>query len=120
MTDKQLKMRQLGMEASYLAACAIHGKVPENPSADMDDLYKFCKFHSITSIVAMVLEEIWKTTPADEAVMKKWRQARDKAIRKKLENDPDKKPEKTETKSSAVPDEGQTPDRKTTEKKAQP
>ena len=44
----------------------------------------------------------------------------DKAIRKKLENDPDKKPEKTETKSSAVPDEGKTPDRKTTEKKAQP
>ena len=44
----------------------------------------------------------------------------DKAIRKKLENDPEKKPEKTETKSSAVPDEGKTPDRKTTEKKAQP
>ena len=40
MTDKQLKMRQLGMEASYLAACALHGKAPENPSADLEDLYK--------------------------------------------------------------------------------
>lgn len=84
MTDKQLKMRQLGMEASYLAACALHGKAPEGKVSDPEMLYKFCKFHTITSIVAMALEETWKTTPADEAVMKKWRQDRDKAIRKNI------------------------------------
>ena len=84
MTEKQLKMREMGMEVSYLAACALQGKVPENPPSDLEALYKFCKFHSITSIVAMALEEIWKTAPIDEAVMTKWRQARDKVIRKNI------------------------------------
>ena len=84
MTEKQLKMREMGMEVSYLAACALQGKVPENPPSDPEALYKFCKFHSITSIVAMALEEIWKTAPIDEAVMTKWRQARDKVIRKNI------------------------------------
>ena len=84
MTDKQLKMRQLGMEASYLAACAIHSITPGRKVSDPETLYKFCKFHTITSIAAMALEEIWKTAPADEETMKKWRQARDKAIRKNI------------------------------------
>ena len=84
MTEKQLKMREMGMEVSYLAACALQGKVPENAPSDPEALYKFCKFHSITSIVAMALEEIWKTAPIDEAVMKKWRQNRDQVIRKNI------------------------------------
>lgn len=84
-SEKQLKIRQMGFEASYLAACALHGTVPKlQENLDYDGLYGFCKFHSITSIVAMALEETWKTQPADPDVMKKWRQARDKAIRKNI------------------------------------
>lgn len=84
-SEKQQKYRQLGLEASYLAACALHGKVVEaDDGIDLDMLYRFCKFHSITSIVAMALEEAWKTNPADAEIMKKWRQARDKAIRKNI------------------------------------
>ena len=84
MTEKQLNMRKLGLEASYLAACALHGQTPTAPETDMDELYRFCKFHSVTSIVAMALEEVWKTEPADPETMKKWRQARDKVIRKNI------------------------------------
>lgn len=85
MTEKQLKYRQMGLEASYLAACALHNTVPQvNQDLDVDELYQFCKFHSITSIVAMALDEVWKGSPADEEIMKKWRQARDKAIRKNI------------------------------------
>ena len=84
MTDKQLKMRELGMEASYLTACALRGIKPETEVSDPETLYKFCKFHTITSIATMALEEIWKTAPAGEEIMKKWRQARDKAIRKNI------------------------------------
>lgn len=84
-TEKQLKFRQLGFEASYLAACALHDTVPQLPDQpDLENLYRFCKFHSITAIVSMALEKVWKTRPADPEMMKKWRQARDKAIRKNI------------------------------------
>lgn len=85
MTEKQLKLRRLGMEASYLAACALHNVAPEEGRcSDPESLYQFCKFHSITSIVAMALEEVWKHAPTDVEIMTKWRQARDKAIRKNI------------------------------------
>lgn len=85
MTEKQLKLRKMGMEASYLAACALHGEAPQlSNEVDLEALYRFCKAHSITSIVAMALEEVWKTNPTGEEIMKKWRQARDKAIRKNI------------------------------------
>lgn len=84
-TEKQMKYRQLGFEASYLAACALHGAVPlENPQVDLEQLYRFCKFHSITAIVTMALEEVWKTKPAAPELMQSWRQSRDKAIRKNI------------------------------------
>lgn len=84
-SEKQLKCRQLGFEATYLAACALRGVAPQQTEPlDLEQLYRFCKFHSITSIVAMALEEIWKTQPGDPEAMGKWRQARDKAIRKNI------------------------------------
>ena len=46
MTEKQLKMRRLGMEASYLAACALRGIRPDREVSDPETLYKFCKFHT--------------------------------------------------------------------------
>lgn len=84
MAEKQNNMRKLGMEASYLACCALHGAVPRCSGMKLDELYKFCKFHSITAIVTMALEEVWKTEPGPEAEMKHWREARDKAIRKNI------------------------------------
>lgn len=85
MEEKQLKMRHFGLQASYLASCVLHNQIPQpEPDLDLEGLYNFCKFHSITAAVAMGLELVWKTHPADETVMKKWRQARDKAIRKNI------------------------------------
>lgn len=85
MTEKQWNLRSMGMEASYLAGCALHDTTAQlNDNVDLLELYRFCKFHSITSIVAMALDTVWKENPADEEVMKKWRQSRDKAIRKNI------------------------------------
>lgn len=84
MTDNQVHMRKLGMEATYLAGCALHGAVPRCDGMDLEELYRFCKFHSITAIVTMALEERWKTEPAPAPEMKRWREARDKAIRKNI------------------------------------
>lgn len=84
-SEKQQKYRALGFRAVYLAACALQDQCPQgNWREDLEGLYRFCKFHSVTAIVTMALEEAWKTAPASEADMKQWRQARDKAIRKNV------------------------------------
>ena len=84
-TQKQMKMRKLGLEAAYLASCALHDTTPVlDDDPDLDALFRFCKFHSITSIVAMALDMVWKENPADPQIMQKWRQGRDKAIRKNI------------------------------------
>ncbi len=84
-TEKQMKCRRLGFRAVYLAACALHNRPPEGDwREELEELYRFCKFHSITAITTMALEEVWKREPAGEAAMNQWRQARDKAIRKNI------------------------------------
>jgi len=84
-SEKQILYRQLGFEACYLAACALHDTVPQlHGGLDLEKLYRFCKFHSITSIVAMALEKAWAVQRAEDAIMNKWRQARDKTIRKNI------------------------------------
>ncbi len=84
-TTQKLKFRQLGFEAVYLSACALNEVVPEwDNSINLEELYRFCKFHSITAIVAMALDSFWKENPAEPQVMKPWLQARDKAIRKNI------------------------------------
>ncbi len=89
MTDaeyqKVLRYRAWGHQACYLAACALRDQVPQLDAGwDMDGLYKFCKFHSITAICTMALDSAWKQTPGDPHIMTQWRQARDKAIRKNI------------------------------------
>lgn len=77
---------QVGQEALYLAGCALHGQTPQwDPAKDLTALYQFCKFHSITAIVAMALEDFWKDNPpADPEIVKPWKQAKEKAIRKNI------------------------------------
>ena len=83
--ENLIRCRTLGFRAVYLAACALRNQCPQgNWQADLEELYRFCKFHSITSIAAMALEEAWKIAPAEESAMKQWRQTRDKAIRKNI------------------------------------
>lgn len=82
---EQGQYHKLGMDASYLAACALHGQRPDwDGEEDLTELLKFCKFHSISAIVAMALEEYWRTAPAAPEVMKPWKQAKDMAIRKNI------------------------------------
>lgn len=84
-SEKMQLFRNLGFESCYLAACALRNTVPQlEEELDLEQLYRFCKFHSITAIVAMALESVWKEQPAEPEIMTKWRQARDKAIRKNI------------------------------------
>ena len=84
-SEKQLKIRRCGFAASYLAACALSDITPQlDETVDQQELYRFCKFHSITSIVAMAMERYWKEHPGDPELMKKWCRDRDQAIRKNV------------------------------------
>lgn len=75
----------VGMDALYLAGCALHGETPVLPEDyDYAPLFRFCQHHTVTAIVAMALDTLWQTHPAKEAQMHLWRQARDHAIRKNL------------------------------------
>lgn len=74
----------LGMDALYLAGCALRGQAPRfDTERDLDELFRFCQFHTVTAIVAMALLPVW---PADHApaAREQWKQARDQAIRKSL------------------------------------
>ena len=84
-SEKHTNARRLGMVASYLAACALANQVPQGvDDVDLEELYRFCKFHFITAIVCMGLEMVWKDHPADPEQMKQWRQTRDQVIRKNV------------------------------------
>lgn len=85
-SDVESEHWQLGRDALYLAGCALHGKTARwNPEKDLTALYSFCKFHSITAIVAMALEDYWKENPpADPAIMKPWKQEKEQNIRKNI------------------------------------
>lgn len=78
--------RKTGMTAVYLAGCALNDCCPElDASVNLDELFAFCKFHSITSMVAMALERYWKeVSPGEPEQMKQWKQAKDMAIRKNI------------------------------------
>ena len=84
-SEKQAKMWRLGLETTYLAGCALQNVTPQlDDTLDFEALYRFCKFHSVTSIVAMALDSYWKTQPGDPEIMAKWRKVRDQAIRKNI------------------------------------
>ena len=73
-------LRTLGIRASYLAGCALHGIAAEDSGENLEELLKFCRFHSITAIVAMALESV----PALGEKLKPWKQEKDLAIRKNI------------------------------------
>lgn len=75
----------LGLDTLYLAGCALRGEIPRwDPAKDLEPLLRFCKFHTVTAIVAMALESFWNTCPAEDAVCQPWKKAKDMAIRKNL------------------------------------
>jgi hypothetical protein len=76
-----------GHDLLYLAACALHGSTPDAEvvsGMDLRSLYQLCQFHSLTAIVCMALEGTPAFEQASPELKKKWRDARDKAIRKNM------------------------------------
>ncbi len=77
---------QLGLDALRLSACALHGRKAEpDTRKNLAQLFSFCKFHTVTSLVAMALEQVWRDAPGEVPEQAHlWRQAKDQAIRKNI------------------------------------
>lgn len=79
---------QTGYDMVYLITCIIHSIVPEQSwveQMNLTALYSMAKYHSLTAIVCMALESSGVfAVNKDAELVKKWKDAKEKAIRKNL------------------------------------
>lgn len=81
------EMKQWTEQMIYLISCALHGRAPEKENIknlNLEALYKLTKIHSLTAIVCMALEDADAFSSAESEVEKKWKDAKNKAIRKNM------------------------------------
>ncbi len=84
MTEKK---KLLTEKMIRLIACMIQGTIPEKEQlsqTDLDSLYCLTKVHSLTAIVCMALERADAFSIAEENTVRKWKDAKDKVIRKNM------------------------------------
>lgn len=77
-------MKQAAYNTVYLTACAVNSIKPDKEKVtamNMEKLFEFCQFHSLTSLVCMAIES------AGIKPDKKWIEAKAKAIRKVMLHD---------------------------------
>lgn len=79
----------IALDMLYLVTSALHNRSPHlNKVSDMDldKLYHMSKFHSMTAIVCMALElsGIFDSDAIAPSHIKKWRDEKDKAVRKTI------------------------------------
>jgi hypothetical protein len=70
-----------------LASCALHGKVPREDvvrGINLETLYSFAQFHSMTAICCMALEQTEAFSSAPAVLQNRWLESKHKAIRKNL------------------------------------
>lgn len=77
---------QVGMDAIYLVNCGLHLQRPQRQiQCDLEQLYTFCEYHSITAVAAVALELLWREEPpAQPEQAGKFRQAMAANIRKNV------------------------------------
>lgn len=71
----------------YLVACALHNTAPEEAvtaGMDFDALYSLAQNHSLAAIACMGLEKGNALSHCSPELARKWREAKEKAIRKNL------------------------------------
>lgn len=81
------KVRKLYGAIIYIIACALHKEVPDVQyiaDVNLSEMYVLAQRHTLTAIVCMGLEACKALDVADGDIAAKWREARDKAIRKNM------------------------------------
>ena len=84
-----------GYDMLYLTACSLHGIVPEQRCVEqmnLSEIFRISSFHSITAMVYMSLESSdFFSASEDKELVRKWKEAKEKAISKTLLLDEERK-----------------------------
>ena len=78
----------------YLMACSLQGTKPEGAllaNIDLEALLRLAKAHSVSAMVCMALEQTDAFQHAAETTRLKWLEAKNKAIRKNMLLDAERK-----------------------------
>lgn len=78
-------MKSCEKQLIYLIACALHDTAPDaavTADIDFEALFRLAKAHSLTAITCMGLEKGGAFDSVPDETAKKWKEAKDKAIRK--------------------------------------
>lgn len=87
-------MKSCEKQIIYLLACALHDTPPDKAvvdGVDLEILFRLANAHSLTAIVCMGLEKVHALDSASEETAKKWKDAKNKAIRKNMLLDADRR-----------------------------
>lgn len=79
--------KQAALDVIYLTACVLHDKTPEKKQIDKmewKELHRTAKRHSMTAVVCMALEACHAFLKMDPALVKQWRDDKNKSIRKTM------------------------------------
>lgn len=80
-------MRKNAYDMIYLIACVLHDQAPDPDriqKINMRELYDMAQYHSLTAVTAMSLEKIWSQLSSTDDIERRWKQAKEKAIRKNI------------------------------------
>ncbi len=80
-------MKSCEKQIIYLIACALHDVRPDAAAIadiDLEALFRLAKVHSLAATVCMGLENGRAFDSAPDETAKKWKEAKDKAIRKNM------------------------------------
>ncbi|MFA9466310.1 MAG: nucleotidyltransferase family protein [Velocimicrobium sp.] len=84
----QNPVEKAGYDMIYLVTCSLHGIIPEQSIVEQMDLtvlYRMAKYHSLTAMIFMALESTDILLRCkDVQLVKTWKDAKEKAIRKNL------------------------------------
>lgn len=80
-------IKQNHRDMLYLVACALHGQAPELKyirEMNLEEVYRAAKGHSLEAITAMALESAKAYGTVPPALAAKWKEDKEKAIRKNM------------------------------------
>lgn len=99
--------REISRSASDLiglVACALHNTAPDETAAgmDFDAVYRLAQSHSLTAIACMGLENGNAFAQCSPELVRKWKEAKEKAIRKNLILDSERQKILTELEKNGI------------------
>lgn len=83
----EMEKRMSAYDMLYLIGCGIHGVKPDITrlkEMNKKNLYQMSRFHNLTVIVYVALEIGYENNIPENELLVKWRESRDKAIRKNM------------------------------------